>query len=569
MTVKELKALIQEGESLTVEFKRDAPISDSDLVEAVVCLANTEGGTVLLGVEDDGTVTGLHKSHLPANSRALEALIANKTIPGVRIRIELVELGKLTVAALGVDKANYVVQTSDGRSPHRFIAGQGTPECRPMHPNEVVSRLSHLGQHDYSAQPLQQATWDDLDPLEFERLRQTVDDNARSDKDLQGLPNETLAQALDLAVRREGKLTPTVAGILIAGRRQAIREFVPAHEAAFQVMGSDLNVTFNEFYREPLVKLFGRFEELLQARNSEEEFSFGIQRIGVPLYPLAAFREALANALVHRDYAILNAVYMRIDPRREGLIISNPGGFVQGVTLSNLLVTGPHPRNRVLADAFKRLGLVERTGRGVERIFEAILGVGRRPPSYAGSTSSEVRVFIPGGEADLDFVRLVMEVQNRAQRRFDWPYLLTLRQIADEGELTTEEVAELVQNDKTQARTLLENMVELGLLESKGPKRDRSYHLSAGVFESIGKPSSYIHRKGVSKDQEERAALQFASTYGRITRSDVLELLPHLTKRQATYLLSRLVEESKLVAKGSKGGRFYEPVETRHVTTRE
>jgi ATP-dependent DNA helicase RecG len=81
---------------------------------------------------------------------------------------------------------------------------------------------------------------------------------------------------------------------------------------------------------------------------------------------MAAFRGAVANALIHRDYHRMGAVHVRLED--DALVISNPGGLVDGVTLANLLVTEPRPRNRALADAMKRIGVVERSGRGVDTI---------------------------------------------------------------------------------------------------------------------------------------------------------------------------------------------------------
>lgn len=472
------------------------------------------------------------------------------------MRVQLIQLEGKTVAVFAVDQANYIVQTSDGRAPYRLIVGRGEPECRPMHASDIVSRLAYLGHYDHSAQQLSEATWGDFDPLEFERLRQTIERNARSDKSLQGLSDEALALALGMAVRRGEDLIPTVAGILLLGREQAIHTFVPTHEAAFQVIGDDLRVVFNTFYREPLVRLFYRFIELLEARNDEEEFYVMGQRTGLPLYPIDAFREALANALTHRDYARMNAVYIRIDPQERGLVISNPGGFVEGVTLDNLLVTGPNPRNRVLADAFKRLGLVERTGRGIERIFEDVLGLGRPAPDYSGSDRTTVKVVIPGGKADLDFVRLIIEVRDRTQRSLGWPHLLILRHAANEGELTMPEVIRLTQRDEQRARVFIEELVELGLLESKGPKRNRSYHLSAELYRKLGKSLAYTRRRGFSDLQREQRLLTHLAAHDRITRAEVAELC-QITLKQAEYLLKKLRGEKKI--KLAKRGRnaFY------------
>ncbi|MDY7090354.1 MAG: ATP-binding protein, partial [Actinomycetota bacterium] len=119
-------------------------------------------------------------------------------------------------------------------------------------------------------------------------------------------------------------------------------------------------------------------EELLarfRARHQEEELQFGLVRVAVSNYSETAFREAVANALIHRDYTRRGAVYVQWN--EDQLEISSPGGFPSGVRVDNLLVTPPHPRSPLLADAFKRIGLVERTGRGINRMFAEQLRFGR------------------------------------------------------------------------------------------------------------------------------------------------------------------------------------------------
>jgi len=110
----------------------------------------------------------------------------------------------------------------------------------------------------------------------------------------------------------------------------------------------------------------------------------------VPNYDLRAFRESFVNALVHRDYTRLGAVHVRWE--QEAIIVSNPGGFVEGVTLENLLVVEPRPRNPLLADAMKRIGLAERTGCSVDLIYEGMLRYGRPAPDYQRSDRYSVVV---------------------------------------------------------------------------------------------------------------------------------------------------------------------------------
>ena len=126
---------------------------------------------------------------------------------------------------------------------------------------------------------------------------------------------------------------------------------MPTHEIAFQILDGE-EVRFNEFSRAPLLRAFEWVETLFKPLNTEREFQSGLFRVPVPRLDHRAFREAIANAITHRDYALRGAVHVRLSG--DSLTISNPGGFVEGVTLNNLLTTEPRPRNPALADALKR-----------------------------------------------------------------------------------------------------------------------------------------------------------------------------------------------------------------------
>ena len=125
---RDILKLIRCGENLTVEFKSDArSLPDRDLIAAVVALANTEGGDLFLGVEDDCTITGLHANH--RNVTGMPALIANKTIPSMAVRVESIELEGQLIARIHVPKSRQLVSTSDGllqrrHRPLRTAAGK-------------------------------------------------------------------------------------------------------------------------------------------------------------------------------------------------------------------------------------------------------------------------------------------------------------------------------------------------------------------------------------------------------------------------------------------------------------
>jgi Predicted transcriptional regulator containing an HTH domain and an uncharacterized domain shared with the mammalian protein Schlafen len=169
----EIEELIQQGESLSLEFKSDLKcLPDRELVAVVVSLANTEGGHLLLGVEDDGTVTGLHANHLDVSG--IPSLIANKTNPAMSIRVELCELQGKSIARISVPKSRQLVSTSEGLLVRRRIKLDGTPESVPFYPHEFIQRQSSLGLVDPSALVLENLDVSQLDPLQRLRIRNAI-----------------------------------------------------------------------------------------------------------------------------------------------------------------------------------------------------------------------------------------------------------------------------------------------------------------------------------------------------------------------------------------------------------
>ena len=363
-----VRALTATGERYDVEFKGEhrGPLNDQELVEAVVCLANGSGGVLLGGVEDDGTPTGARPRHESGRTDVLrlQALIANNTQPPVATSVNIVDLDGVPVIVVEIPKSPRVVGTTRGTYLRRAIGGDGRPTCVPYHAHEMLAHEVDRGAVDYASLPVYGATWEDLDPLEFERVRRLVTEaSGRTDSLLAGLSDREIAHALGLV---HPNAEVTAGALLLFGRAQAIRRFLPTHEAAFQVLRG-LEVEVNDFFTDPLFRLAEEMFSRFRTRNREEELQSGLLRVAVPAYPETAFREALTNALTHRDYTRRGALHVQWDS--DQLEVSSPGGFPEGIRLDNFLVAAPHPRSPLLADAFKRTGLVERTGRGINRMF--------------------------------------------------------------------------------------------------------------------------------------------------------------------------------------------------------
>lgn len=541
---RELKTLLARGETLTVEFKSDAKgLPDRDLVAAVVALANTEGGVLLVGVEDDGTVTGVQPYH--EDAAGLAALIANRTNPPLAVGTEILILGEKKILCVHVSKARSIVSTTDGLLLRRRLLASGKPEAVPFYPHEFIQRQSSLGLADPSALPLPSLTAEALNPLERQRIREAIR-RYGGDMSLLPLADDELDGALGLVTTVEGVHRPTVAGLLLMGREEVIRQHVPAHEIAFQVLeGTDVRV--NEFFRKPLLQSFDEIELLFKARVDEREIQVGLFRVPIPNYDRRAFREALINALVHRDYARLGAVHLRLDD--DGLTLSSPGGFVEGITLHNLLVAAPRSRNPLLADIVKRIGLAERTGRGIDRIYEGMLRYGRPAPDYSMSDAASVVLVLPKSDADTGFLEMILDHEGKTGTAMPIDSLIILSRLRYERRLTTADLTSDTQKPEPATRTALEKLVEADLVEAHGTGRGRTYTLSAKVYRHSGQKAAYVRQAGFDPIQQEQMVLAYIDKHGSIKRAEVAELC-RLSLPQAYHLLKSLEKQGKIKQSG-------------------
>lgn len=529
-------------EMLDVEFKSDVKCySDHDLIEEIVGMANTVGGILYLGVEDDGTITGVHKKHKDAIG--VTDLIANSTVPPISVRAEIITEEDRDILKIEIPRSRGVVSTTSGKILRRRLKLDGSPEVIPMYPYEIPSRLSELGMLDYSAQPLPGATLEDFDPNQRVRLRKIIRSRQGGEKTLLALPDDELDIALHFVTDVAGKYVPTVTGMLLIGKEDRIAELIPTARACFQVLEGTA-IRINEDSTKCLLELFETYETYIKAWNPERETEYGLFRIPIPEFDWAAFREGLVNAFCHRDYTMLGAVRVLIDD--EGMTISNPGGFIDGVNLKNLLTVEPHGRNPALADAMKRIGLAEKTGRGIDRIFEGSIVYGRPWPDYSESTSRNIKLFIQRAKADLPFAKFVADEQNRQGRSLSIYTLMILSVLYNEKRSTIDRIVEMTNLSENKVRSAMEIMVEYGLVEASGRGKNRSYILGKKIYRENDEAIQYVRQTDIDSIRYPELVMKLAHTQnGIISKQDVTELL-NVTPTQAYTIIKKLQNEGKL-----------------------
>ena len=547
-------------ETLEIEFKRDRPqpLSRDEILETVVGFANTRGGTLYLGIEDDGTVSGANDSHM--DLVALEATIADNTIPSVPVRATLVAENP-AVVAVDVPWMKATVATRKGRLLKRRIKADGTPETCPLYPAEISTQLSDLGQMDLSLREVVGATPDDFDPEGLRILREIIRASDISDGTLTSLGDEELWLALRLALRKDEGLVPTLAGMLLLGKEESLCRYVRTHEFSFQVReGTSLRDNWTT-HKALLGLVFYDIPRRFMPWNHTSEFIDGMRHVDVPDFDPLSFREVIVNAFCHRDYSMVGGVRVEIDD--TGYSVSSSGGFIPGISQANLLTAEPVGRNPALADTFKRIGLAERTGRGIDRIFLGQLRYGRRLPDYSESTDHMVRVFISRGAPDEDFVRLAIAASDEGhplslQEALVLWELWRHRPFGSEG-ITLDELMDTVDMSRTRLEETLDVLADHHLIIGEVGNRNRRYLVNGAYLARLGISAHSYARRGDARDDREQRVLALARRLGAVSARDVAEYLG-ISHGQAYYLLRSLMEKGSIRQEGKARSTVYIPV---------
>jgi ATP-dependent DNA helicase RecG len=154
-----------------------------------------------------------------------------------------------------------------------------------------------------------------------------------------------------------------------------------------------------------------RIWELINRHNANVQIASAAYIFPVLTFNESVIREAVLNAIAHRDYAIGSEVVIKQFPKKIAII--NPGGFPKGVTLDNLLFISSTPRSRLMAEVLEKTGLVERSGQGVDKIFSLTLSEGKPEPDYRDSNLYQVALKLDGNIVDKAFYSFIGQMQRK------------------------------------------------------------------------------------------------------------------------------------------------------------
>lgn len=501
--------------------------------EYAACFANADGGAIVFGVSDRrrGRVSAIHGAKgydLDLWRRA----IFDATRPGLTVDVEEMEVPEGTGRLL-------VVRVPKGENPP-YGTSQGLfkkrvgKSCMPLDLAGFQRGQMAGGSRDWSGEPVDGLSLSDLNPLEVARARGVLR-RIHPDSELLALSDAELLSSLG-AVRR-GRVTH--AGLLLFGSEDLLRDLCPHHQIHYVYQVSDLEVARNDSYRAGLLNALERIEQtFLGPANPEHELSLGLLNLRIPAFPIEVVREAVLNAVTHRDYSDPGEVLCR--HAREQLVVTSPGGFLAGITPQNILRQEPVSRNRTLAEAFEKLGLVERAGIGRRKIFATLLSYGKRAPRYE-TDGERVTLRIFDGSFDERMARLVAQWRGQ-EREIDLDGLLVLSFLRENAFIDAGSASDLLQLPRESARTVLDRLAQpkTGFLERRGQTKAATFHLARGVAEDLHGKSAYTRVRGLNPIRYAEMVRAYLADHGAITPRECRELLGLGESATAKVEVSRL-----------------------------
>lgn len=499
-------------ETETLDFKEDrASTAETErlLAEAAICFANSAGGTVVLGVSD--------------RQRGPAALTGTALDPA-RIRQRIYELSRphlvVEVTSYPAHPSVLLVHVPQSADIHSDTQGRAfrriNRDCLPMDPSQQERLREERRGIDWSAQPagIGIAAVVPEAMATARRMLLTLTDLRRS---LAQLGDRDLLAALG-GLAGDGGLNRGGA-VMFAAPGAALPDLIVYQFRA--TPGGDPRSV--ERLPAPGIMAFARAMELIGARQSSTAIALpNGQRLEIEDFPSLAVREALSNAVCHRDYHLAGSIQIEHSP--SVLLISSPGPLVAGVTPQNILTTPSRPRNGALTKIARSLGLAEETGRGVDRMYREMIRSGRPVPTIE-SDAHQVRVVLTGGAPNANIARFVADLPE--DEREDTDTMLILMHLCARRNITAELAAPLLQRSAAEAEAVLRRLASdaVGLIERTRHSTGRStgvYRLRGEPLRRLGTAVAY-HRRGT--DETDRKIVAHVRDYGRITNRTLQNFL--------------------------------------------
>ena len=519
-----------------LEFKEAKNRFDfEELVKYCAAIANEGGGKLILGVTNK-------RPRRVVDCRAFESLERTKAglTERLHLRFDIDEIehpdGRVLVFHVPPRPIGMPIQY---RGSYWMRAGEGLV---PMTPDRLKRIFDEAGP-DFSAEICAHAALSDIDPTAIQRFRamwQRKSGNEALDK----VTDERLLADAELVV--DGRLT--YAALILLGTRQALGKYLAQAEVIFEYRSSEASIPSQQ--RKEYRQGFFLFDEdlwnTINLRNDIQHYQDGLFIWDISTFNEMVIREAILNAVSHRDYRLGGSIFVRQFPRKIEII--SPGGFPPGITTENILWK-QFPRNRRVAEIFAKCGFVERSGQGVNRMFEVCIKESKPRPDFRGTDEYQVSVTFQGEIQDSRFLRFLEQIGKEMLASFTTQDLLVLDLIKREEPVPKE------------LRDRLALLRDREIIEVISRGKGTRYILSRRFYGFLGKRGVYTRKRGLDKETNKALLFKHIQDFQKdgSRLKELTQVLPQLTQNQIQKLLVELKKEGRIRCIGRTNGARWFP----------
>jgi len=532
MTIEDLKNLLTNVEDRNIEYKKaSSNFSDDSLFDYCAALANEGGGKLVLGVLNDKSIfgTSVYENSLPKKEgeifRALNVNVRSEEI--------MHPSGRVVIFHIPSRPRGKIIR-SKGKYTYPMRSGESITEMD----QETIKQIFAEVNLDWSTQVLSGVSVSDLDPQAINNLRIQWALKA-ANLDIESFSSEKVLRSLEL-INDDGV---TNAAVVLVGKKSIIDKLLPCAEIIFEWRQEPGKIAYDyrQEWRDPLLLIYDQLWQVLSQRNLRIPFQEGFIQRDIYAFTEKPIREAILNAVTHRDYTITTqSIFIKASP--ESFIIQSPGGLVSPVTVDTVLIKQAW-RNRRIAEVFQKIGLVERSGQGVDDIYEQTIKEGKGIPTFVGTDNYSVQLTIPAVVKDPEFILFLEKIINQKQIHLSFEEIYELEQIHENGVLRNS--------------TFRNKFLEYQLIEKSGSGRGIRYLLSKRFYEHSNQRGAYTKIKGISRDQKKQLILNHFIDFPKATTSDLQKGL-EMNQSDVNNLLQELKKVGKICHQGSRRTGYWE-----------
>lgn len=414
-------------------------------------------------------------------------------------------------------------------------------ELKPMS-DEQYLKIIQEQEPDFSQKICETLSIADLDEDAIKRMKEAYAKKQKNPQFLT-LSNEQLLSDLDLIVGKK----ITYAALILLGKESVIKQYVPQSAVKLEYRNEESKITFDKRYsfHGPFFIEIEKLWDAINLRNGAFPIQEGPFIFEIPYFNQEVIREAINNAVAHRDYRLTSEIVIKQSPTK--LQIINPGRLPLGVTVQNLLTTPSTPRNRLLTEILQKTGIVERSGQGVDKIYYQTLKEGKSEPDYSKSDDFAVVLYLSAIIEDKAFALFVESIQ---------------ADLNDEEKLSVQEVIALNKikkgiNSNLLDKAIVQKLLQRNLIEQRGKTSGTYYVLSRTYYELSDEKGKYSkHNWG--QNQAFMLILEHLKTFPKAKMKDFVDLFQgRLTRKQVRTIVDKLVENKELNKEGAGSGTYY------------